>query len=70
MSTLATALELGLEGHPFGSAYAASKFAIRGLALSAAAEYGDHGIRINTVCREHTSFGISERELTSCSSGS
>jgi 3alpha(or 20beta)-hydroxysteroid dehydrogenase len=35
---------------PFTSAYAASKFAVRGLAKAAAVELGMHGIRVNTVC--------------------
>lgn len=43
------------KGQPYASAYAASKFAVRGLTLSAAAEYGEQGIRINTVCRKSAS---------------
>ncbi|GAA5945478.1 hypothetical protein JCM3775_003710 [Rhodotorula graminis] len=41
--------QLGLEGYPGSSAYAASKFALRGLMVSAAAEVGPAGIRINAV---------------------
>jgi 3alpha(or 20beta)-hydroxysteroid dehydrogenase len=35
---------------PFTAAYAASKFAIRGLTQAAAMELGGHGIRVNCVC--------------------
>ncbi|KAF8176342.1 acetoin reductase family protein [Mycena galopus ATCC 62051] len=35
-------------GSPFMSAYAVSKFAIRGLTQAAAAEYGPHGITVNS----------------------
>jgi 3alpha(or 20beta)-hydroxysteroid dehydrogenase len=35
---------------PFTAAYAASKFAIRGLTQAAAMELGSHGIRVNCVC--------------------
>ncbi|KAF8873589.1 hypothetical protein BD779DRAFT_1569639 [Infundibulicybe gibba] len=42
--------QLGLEGAPGLAAYSASKFAARGLALTAALELGPKGIRVNTVC--------------------
>ncbi|KAL8287132.1 hypothetical protein RQP46_003584 [Phenoliferia psychrophenolica] len=45
-----TGSQLGLDGQPNVSAYAAAKFAVRGLALSAAAELGVHGIRVNVIC--------------------
>ena len=35
---------------PFTAAYAASKFAIRGLTQAAAMELAGHGIRVNCVC--------------------
>ncbi|KAF8194766.1 acetoin reductase family protein [Mycena galopus ATCC 62051] len=35
-------------GSPFMGAYAASKFAVRGLTQAAAAEYGPHGITVNS----------------------
>jgi len=39
----------GLEGLKLHSAYAASKWALRGLTRSAAQELGRHGIRVNSV---------------------
>jgi len=39
----------GLAGMPFLVAYAASKFAIRGMTKVAAMELGQHGIRVNSV---------------------
>ncbi|KII91872.1 hypothetical protein PLICRDRAFT_136410 [Plicaturopsis crispa FD-325 SS-3] len=38
------------KGYPFMSAYAATKFAIRGLTQSAAQEWGPHGITVNAYC--------------------
>ncbi|KAF1845975.1 NAD(P)-binding protein [Cucurbitaria berberidis CBS 394.84] len=43
----------GLRGSPGLLAYSASKFALRGIALTAAEELGPHGIRVNTI---HTSI--------------
>lgn len=40
----------GLMGHPYSVAYAASKFAVVGIARSLAMELGGHGIRVNTIC--------------------
>lgn len=37
-------------GIPTISPYTASKFAVRGLAAVASQEYGQYGIRVNTVC--------------------
>ncbi|ORY21039.1 3-oxoacyl-ACP reductase [Naematelia encephala] len=42
--------QIGLDGCAGLSAYAASKFAVRGLMSTAAQEYGPMGIRINAVC--------------------
>jgi 3alpha(or 20beta)-hydroxysteroid dehydrogenase len=39
----------GLAGMPYTVAYAASKFAIRGMSKVAALELGDRGIRVNSV---------------------
>jgi 3alpha(or 20beta)-hydroxysteroid dehydrogenase len=39
----------GLAGMPWLTAYAASKFAIRGMTKVAAAELGPHGVRVNSV---------------------
>jgi 3alpha(or 20beta)-hydroxysteroid dehydrogenase len=39
----------GLAGMPFLVAYAASKFAIRGMTKVAAMELGDKGIRVNSI---------------------
>jgi 3alpha(or 20beta)-hydroxysteroid dehydrogenase len=39
----------GLAGMPWMTAYAASKFAIRGMTKVAAAELGMHGVRVNSV---------------------
>lgn len=39
----------GLRGYPGGIAYAASKWAVRGMTKSAAAELGRHGIRVNSI---------------------
>ena len=40
----------GLEGMSYVSAYASTKWALRGLAKCAALELGPDGIRVNTVC--------------------
>lgn len=40
----------GLRGHPGISLYSASKHGVNGLTKSAAIEYGQHNIRINSVC--------------------
>jgi 3alpha(or 20beta)-hydroxysteroid dehydrogenase len=40
----------GLGGYPQASAYAASKWALRGLSRTAALVLGEHGIRVNCVC--------------------
>ena len=40
----------GIEGRAGFSAYAASKFAVRGLGKTLAIELGPDGIRVNTVC--------------------
>ena len=40
----------GLIGHPYSVAYAATKFAVVGMARSLAMELGGHGIRVNTIC--------------------
>lgn len=40
----------GLNGVPGGSPYAAAKHAVIGLSKSAAVEYGNYGIRCNSVC--------------------
>jgi len=40
----------GLMGYPYRVAYAASKFALVGMARSLAMELGGHGIRVNTIC--------------------
>ena len=40
----------GLYTAPFTGAYAATKFAVRGMARVAALELGDRGIRVNCVC--------------------
>lgn len=37
-------------GHPNLTAYCASKFAVRGITQSVAAELGEAGIRVNTIC--------------------
>ncbi len=39
----------GLTSFAHGAAYAASKFAIRGLTKAVALEYGDRGIRVNSI---------------------
>ena len=44
------ALVAGLRGYPFNPIYAASKYGVVGLTLSAAVQYASRGIRINTVC--------------------
>lgn len=45
-----TASIAGLVGSPNQAIYAASKHAVVGMTKSAAAEYGQQGIRINSVC--------------------
>ncbi|KAF8190531.1 oxidoreductase [Pholiota molesta] len=42
--------QLGLQGSPGLSAYGASKWAVRGLSLTAAEELTPLGIRVNSVC--------------------
>lgn len=48
-SIILTSSIAGLRGTPGLSAYSASKFALRGLALTAANELGRDGIRVNTI---------------------
>ncbi|KAF2014740.1 NAD(P)-binding protein [Aaosphaeria arxii CBS 175.79] len=48
-SIILTSSVAGLHGEPNFSLYAASKFALRGLALSAAEELGQYSIRVNTI---------------------
>ena len=43
----------GLRGFPGLISYSSSKFALRGIALTAAEELGQYGIRVNTI---HTSI--------------
>jgi NAD(P)-dependent dehydrogenase (short-subunit alcohol dehydrogenase family) len=43
----------GLRGFPGYVSYSSSKFALRGIALTAAEELGQYGIRVNTI---HTSI--------------
>lgn len=40
----------GLAGYAERVPYAASKFGLRGASRSVAREYGQHGIRVNTIC--------------------
>ncbi len=40
----------GKRGHPLGSAYCGSKFAVVGVTQSLAAELGPAGVRVNAVC--------------------
>jgi 3alpha(or 20beta)-hydroxysteroid dehydrogenase len=42
----------GLSAKPHIVAYAATKWAVRGMTRVAALEFGKHGIRVNTVCPE------------------
>ncbi|XP_006463422.1 hypothetical protein AGABI2DRAFT_225207 [Agaricus bisporus var. bisporus H97] len=49
-SIVITASQLGLQGSPSLAAYGASKFAARGLALTAAEEFAPFGVRVNSVC--------------------
>lgn len=48
-SIILTSSIAGLGGAPGLILYSGSKFALRGLALTAASELGQHGIRINTI---------------------
>lgn len=48
-SIILTSSIAGLKGTPGMSVYSASKFALRGLALTAATEFGPEGIRVNTI---------------------
>ncbi len=52
----------GLEGREGMSAYAASKFGVRGLTRSVAIELGVHGIRVNTIVPGPTRTRMTERE--------
>ncbi|WP_020500468.1 SDR family NAD(P)-dependent oxidoreductase [Sciscionella marina] len=40
----------GIRGYSTAALYSASKWAVRGLSRSAAAELGRYGIRVNTIC--------------------
>jgi len=51
----------GLEGRDGFSAYAASKFAIRGLTRCAAIELGESGIRVNDIVPGPTRTAMTER---------
>lgn len=48
-SIVITSSIAGLRGTPGLILYSGSKFAVRGLALTAASELGKHGIRVNTI---------------------
>ncbi|KAH8662142.1 putative 2,5-dichloro-2,5-cyclohexadiene-1,4-diol dehydrogenase [Xylariales sp. PMI_506] len=48
-SIVLTSSIAGLRGTPGLILYSGSKFALRGLALTAASELGQHGIRVNTI---------------------
>lgn len=48
-SIILTSSIAGLRGTPGMILYSGSKFALRGLALTAASELGQHGIRVNTI---------------------
>jgi len=52
----------GLEGREGFSAYASSKFAVRGLTKSAALELGPKGIRVNAVVPGPTKTKMTERK--------
>lgn len=52
----------GLEGRENMTAYAASKFGVRGLTRSAAIELGPKGIRVNVVVPGPTKTKMTERE--------
>jgi len=52
----------GLEGREGFSAYAASKFAVRGLSKTLAIELGPHGIRVNTIFPGPTRTKMTERK--------
>ncbi len=52
----------GLEGRENMSAYAASKFGVRGLSKSAAIELGPKGIRVNVVVPGPTKTKMTERK--------
>jgi len=49
-SIINVASKAGIEGTPHYAAYSASKEAIRGLSRVVAREWGQHNIRVNTVC--------------------
>ncbi|MFV8817536.1 SDR family NAD(P)-dependent oxidoreductase [Haliea sp. E17] len=49
-SIINVASKAGIEGTPHYAAYAASKESIRGLSRVVAREWGQHNIRVNTVC--------------------
>lgn len=48
-SIILTSSTAGLRGAPGLAVYSGAKFALRGLALTAAAELGPYGIRVNTI---------------------
>jgi SDR family mycofactocin-dependent oxidoreductase len=62
-SIIITSSVAGLRGHPFLSAYAASKHGVVGMAKSIAVELGQYNIRVNTIHPHGVATGMQPKRM-------